>query len=232
MSKIKVILWDIDGTILNFDASERAGIRKCFEQFHLGICTDEMLKDYAQINTKYWQKLERGEMEKEEILTGRFAEFFAKYHLATSVVKEFNDAYQASLGDVICFEEGAKELILEYKGKYKQYAASNGTALAQQKKLKKSGLAEVLEGAFISDLIGSEKPMQGFFDAVFAEVGSYKKEEILIVGDSLTSDIRGGKNAGIVTCWYNPKKKSNTSDIVPDYEVQSLYEIRAILASR
>lgn len=229
MSRIKVILWDIDGTVLNFAASEKAGVKKCFEQFQLGECTDEMIAEYAEINQKYWQKLERGELTKQEVLEGRFEEFFSNHGLDTSVVKEFNATYQVTLGDVIVFEDYAKELIWGYKDRYKQYAVTNGTELAQRKKLKNSGLAEVLDGAFISDVIGVEKPMKGFFDAVFAEIGDYDKSEIMIIGDSLTSDMKGGEEAGIVTCWYNPKCKFNNSTVMLDYEIHSLREVMEIL---
>lgn len=229
MSRIKVILWDIDGTILDFAAAERAGIRKGFESFGLGECTDEMLYDYSGINMKYWEMLERGEISKPEVLEGRFTEFFTKYGLDTSVVKEFNEQYQIRLGDVASFENGAKELIWGYQGRYKQYAASNGTALAQKGKLEKTGLNQVLDGAFISDIIGVEKPMKGFFDAVFEELKEYSKDEIMIIGDSLTSDMKGGVNAGIVTCWYNPKCKINNSGLMLDYEIHSLREVTEIL---
>ncbi|MBQ0000135.1 MAG: YjjG family noncanonical pyrimidine nucleotidase [Clostridiales bacterium] len=229
MRNFKVILWDIDNTLLNFTASERAGIRMCFEKFGLGECTDEMLEDYAEINIKYWQKLERGELSKDQVLVGRFMEFFEKYGRDTSVVEAFNDAYQLSLGDTIVFEPYAKELVWGYKGRYKQFAASNGTLLAQTKKLKNSGLSEVLDGAFISDEIGVEKPMQGFFDAVFAAVPECTKDEILIIGDSLTSDMKGGADAGIQTCWYNPKCKINNSGLMLDYEIHSLREVQELL---
>lgn len=229
MSKIKAILWDIDGTILNFAAAERAGIRKGFRNFQLGECTDEMLKEYSAINDKYWQMLERGEISKPEVLEGRFQEFFSKYGLDVSLVKAFNEEYQVSLADVIEFEPGARELIWSYAGKYKQYAASNGTALAQKGKLERSGLKEVLDGAFISDVIGIEKPMKGFFDAVFAELKGLEKEEIMIIGDSLTSDMKGGIDAGIVTCWYNPGGKKNDKNLYPDYEIRSLLEVEDIL---
>lgn len=229
MSRIKVILWDIDGTILNFLASEKAGIKKCFEIFGLGECTDEMIEEYSKINIKHWEMLERGEVTKDEVLVGRFKEFFEKRGLDVSKAEAFNQEYQLSLADVIVFEEGAKELIWGYKGRYKQYAASNGTALAQKGKLERSGLNQVLDGAFISDVIGVEKPMPGFFDAVFEELKGYEKSEIMIIGDSLTSDMKGGANAGIVTCWYNPHCKINNSGLMLDYEIHSLREVMEIL---
>lgn len=229
MGNIKVVLWDIDGTLLNFQAAEKAAINKCFEIHGLGTCTDEMLAQYSEINHGYWKKLERGEMTKPEILVGRFAEFFEKQGLDVSVAPAFNEDYQIELGNTVCFEVNAMEVILALKPVVKQYAVTNGTRVAQKRKLANSGLDKQFEKAFISDEIGAEKPMLGFFDAVWAEIGEYSKDEVLIVGDSLTSDMQGGVNAGILTCWYNPKGVENTSGLKLDYEISNLAQVLDIV---
>ena len=229
MGKIKVVLWDVDGTLLNFAAAEKAAIRKCFEMHALGECTDEMLAQYSEINHKYWKMLERGEMTKPEILVGRFKEFFEKQGLDVRVAAAFNEDYQLELGNTVCFEENAMEVILALKLEVKQYAVTNGTRVAQKRKLANSGLDKQFEKAFISDEIGVEKPMQGFFDAVWAEIGVYPGDEVIIVGDSLTSDMQGGVNAGILTCWYNPKGAENTSGLKPDYEIRNLAQVLDII---
>ena len=229
MGNIKVVLWDIDGTLLNFQAAEKAAINKCFQIHGLGICTDEMLSQYSEINHRYWKMLERGEMTKPEILVGRFAEFFEKQGLDVSVAPAFNEDYQIQLGDTVCFEENAMEVILALKSEVKQYAVTNGTRVAQKRKLANSGLDKQFEKAFISDEIGVEKPMLGFFDAVWAEIGDYPKNEVLIVGDSLTSDMQGGVNSGILTCWYNPKGVENTSGLKLDYEIRNLAQVLDIV---
>lgn len=229
MSNIKVILWDIDGTLLNFAAAERVAIRKCFEIHGLGECTDEMLAEYVEINHKYWKMLERGEMSKPEILVGRFTEFFRKQNLDVSKAEAFNADYQVRLGDTVCFEDNGLEVIQYLQDKVQQYAVTNGTKIAQQRKLANSGLDKLLGKAFISDEIGVEKPMLGFFDAVWKEIGLYEKDQVIIVGDSLTSDMQGGVNAGILTCWYNPKGLPNTSGLKLDYEIRNLKEILSIV---
>lgn len=233
MGKFKYILWDIDGTVLNFDAAERVAVRKGFKDFNLGECTDEMLSVYSEINKGYWQKLERKELTKPEILVMRFRDFFVKYGLDAGVADAFNAQYQVDLGDTICFNDDAYNLICELNRDYVQYAASNGTAVAQHKKLTMSGLKEVFEACFISDEIGHEKPAIEFFDAVFRVIteryGEFNKDEIIIIGDSLTSDIRGGNNAGIKSCWYNPKHEANPGIAAPDYEIDDLHLIKKIL---
>ena len=155
---IKVLLWDIDGTILDFLASEKAAIKKCFEIFELGTCTDEMVGEYSEINCRYWRMLERGEMTKPEILVGRFEEFFEKKGIDVSVAPAFNEEYQVRLGDTICYKPGGREIVDYYKGKLLQCAVTNGTVVAQRKKLTNSGLDKIFDHIFISEEVGYEKP--------------------------------------------------------------------------
>lgn len=230
---IKIILWDIDGTLLNFTKVENYAIKKCFGIFDMGICTDEMVERYAAINKKYWERLERGEVTKTQVLTGRFREFFQSEGLPVEKAEAFNKEYQVRLGDKAFFNDNGESLVTELKSKVKQYAVTNGTLVAQRGKLAKSGLDQLLDGVFISDEIGIEKPNIGFFDHVFrelAKVGDYKKNEILIIGDSLTSDMQGGNNAGILCCWYNPSGSVNTKGLRVDYEIRNLQEVEEIIA--
>lgn len=231
---IKILLWDIDGTILNFEKAEEAAIRKGFEENNLGVCTDQMLADYKQINKGYWEALERGEMSKEQILIGRFVEFFTKYNLDTSKADIFNKGYQVDLGDTICFNDDAYDLLVHLNKKYKQYAVTNGTAVAQHRKIDRSGIGEILEKCFISEEVGYEKPSEKFFEAVFEEIKkneavTVNRDEILIIGDSLTSDIKGGNNCGIKTCWYNPNHAGNESELRIDYEIDNLQRLLTFL---
>lgn len=229
MSNIKVILWDIDGTLLNFEEAEKYAIRACFAQFSLGECSDEMLADYSRINRGYWQRLERGELTKPQVLEGRFREFFGKYGLDVSRAPAFNAQYQISLGDTFCFNPGGLETVKALAGKVKQYAVTNGTRIAQERKLKGSGLADLLDGVFISEEIGIEKPGIGFFHRVWEKIGHFEADEVMIVGDSLTSDIQGGNNAGILCCWFNPQNKPAPDNLRIDYTVSDLSQIPNIL---
>lgn len=225
---IKAILWDIDGTLLDFHKSEKYGIRACFEQFNLGECTDEMLARYSKINRRWWEKLERKECTKPEVLEGRFLEFFQEEGLSTECVPQFNEAYQFHLGDHAFFCDGGEETVRALKGSIKQYAVTNGTAVAQDRKLKKSGLETLLDGIFISERVGFEKPDIRFFEAVFAAI-PFKKEECIIIGDSLTGDIQGGMNAGIRTVHYNPKNIPAPAEYHIDYSIRDLAEVLNII---
>lgn len=229
MTRFDTILWDVDGTLLDFAAAEEAAIRSLFADFGLGICTEAMLARYSEINKNYWRALERGEMTKPEILTRRFEDFFAAEGLAGPPAAEFNAAYQRRLGDTIVYCDGSDKLVASLRGRFRQYAVSNGTVAAQTRKLARSGFDKLMDGIFLSERIGYEKPAAEFFDAVFREIGEERRASAIIAGDSLTSDIAGANRAGIASCWYNPGGARNDSGAKPDYEIKDLNEILNIL---
>lgn len=222
---IKVLLWDIDGTLLDFGKAEQYAIRKCFSIFDLGVCTDEMLSRYSEINRQYWERLERREITREEVLLGRFRDFFAGEGLDGSCAQAFNEEYQLRLGDRVFFCDDGYEVVRRLRSKVKQYAVTNGTRIAQERKLENSGLGKLFDGVFISEQVGADKPSREFFEAVWKEIGRYKGEEAAIVGDSLTSDMRGGNNAGILSFWYNPHGKKNSAGVHIDREISDLREL-------
>ena len=226
---IKTLLWDIDGTLLDFCKAEAYGIRKCFEIFNLGECTDEMLERYSKINRKYWEGLERNELTKSEVLHDRLVEFFGTEGINFDRINDFNDEYQIRLGDKVFFCENGLETVTALKGNVRQYAVTNGTIVAQKRKLAQSGLDKIFDGIFISDEIGFEKPSVDFFDVVQKEIGKFTPDEVMIIGDSLTSDIRGGNNAGILCCWYNPMNYENKTSLKIDYEIKNVAEILNII---
>lgn len=226
---IQAILWDVDATLLDFHAAERTAILKLFRQFHLGECSDAMLQRYAKINRGYWERLEKGELTRDQVLVGRFQEFFEKEGLDVSAAPAFNEAYQQALGDTIVYCDDSYQIIDSLRGKVKQYVVSNGTIVAQEKKLRLSGLGALMDGIFLSEELGVEKPNKAFFDKVFEEIGDIDRDAMLIVGDSLTSDIRGGNNAGIRTCWYNPGHEVPIEGVHVDYEIADLHEVYDLL---
>lgn len=229
MTNFDALLWDVDGTLLDFASAEEAAIRALFSEFRLGVCTEEMLSRYSAINKKYWERLERGEMSKPEILVGRFREFFDEEGMDSSIAEAFNDRYQLSLGDTIAYCDDSYELVLSLKGKIPQYVVSNGTVTAQTKKLNRSGFDKLMDGVFLSEDLGYEKPRKEFFDIVMESIGKPEKDRVLIIGDSLTSDILGGNIAGIKTCFYNPKASDNNTKAVPDYEIRDLRQVIELL---
>lgn len=229
MAKYKYLLWDVDGTILNFELAERAAIRSLFDRFKLGYCSDEMLMYYSQINKRYWQLMESGKIKKDKMLVERFVEFFSYKGINADIAAEFNKEYQIALCDTIVFNDDAIDIIKHQKKTCKIIIVTNGTEVVQEKKLERSGLNDIVDNVFISELVGFEKPNIKFFEKVILEVGIKDLKEALIIGDSLTSDIQGGHNIGIDTCWYNPKNEENTTLLSPTYTIRNLHELENII---
>lgn len=225
---IQTVLWDVDGTLLDFLKSEDYGIRACLEEIGFYGCSEEMLRRYSVINRRYWEALERGEIAKHEVLTGRFRSFFEAEGIRCPDVEAFNRSYQKKLGEHFFENERSLELCRRLKGRVRQYVVTNGTVEAQKNKLRESGLGACMDGVFISDEIGAEKPSREFFRAVFDEIGKPRPGEAMIVGDSLTSDMRGGNTAGLICCWYNPRGEENRTDVRVDYEIRSIWEVGRI----
>jgi 2-haloacid dehalogenase len=226
---IKTILWDVDETLLDFGAAQRAALITLFSEFGLGPCTDAMVARYDAINHIFWQRLERGEITKPEVLIGRFEQFFSEYGIDPAVSVPFNDRYQLCLGDTIVHRDDCIKLIDLLRGKVRQYVVSNGTVIAQTKKLDRSGIGRRMDGGFLSEALGAEKPSPAFFDKVFAAIGPVDRSEVMIVGDSLTSDMQGGMNAGIVTCWYDPKGKPVPEGYRIDHVIADLWDLLPLL---
>lgn len=214
---IKAVLWDIDGTLLNFKRAQYVALYKCFAYFdeHLD---DGMVEVYDRINHSYWLMLEKGEISKSELLVKRFVVFFRKYGINIDP-EEFNEMYQVELGNTYVFNDHGYETVKELKNRgIIQFAVTNGTKVAQNGKLKGSGLDKLLDEIFISEDIGYEKPDKRFFEPVISKLNEYgiDKEECVIVGDSESSDIQGGINVGIRTVHYTDELKSRADAIISD----------------
>ena len=227
---ISTILWDVDGTLLDFLLAEKVALQGLFPRFGLGVCTDALIKQYSAINLGYWERLERGELSREQVMVGRYEEFFRTIGQDPGKAAAFNEAYQVALGQTAVCRDDSYTILASLRGRLGQYAVSNGTEQAQTAKLRNSGLDRLMDGIFLSERLGVEKPGAEFFEKVFAAIGERPREQVLIVGDSLTSDIRGGINAGLRTCWYNPDHKENHAALLPEWEIDDLHTVYDILS--
>lgn len=228
MREITTILWDIDGTLLDFKASETVCIRKCLAEYGVEISRQQM-EWYSECNHSYWKRFERREISKDRVYLGRFEDFFQYLGKEHVDPVQFNEAYQQALGNSVVMQEGALEICASLKGRYRQYVVTNGSSTAQKGKLKRSGLGQMMDGVFISEEMETEKPSRKFFDLCSREIPDYDPEKTMIIGDSLTSDIAGGNNAGILCCWFNPAGLKAPDNLRIDYEIRSLYELNEIL---
>lgn len=229
MGKYTTIFWDLDQTLLNFDLSMDYALRTLFGKYKLDI-DDKIAARYAAINNSYWNRLELGELSKDEVTVGRFRTLFEEFGISHIKPEEFNADYQKELGNVFFYMEGAEELVVLLRKKgYRQYVMTNGVNSTQESKMRRSGLDRIMDRVFVSELIGYPKPQKEFYDACFAALPDVEREECIMVGDSLTSDMRGAENAGIASCWFNPEKREKDVDVRTDYEIRRLEELLSIL---
>lgn len=221
------VLLDLDDTILDFHKAER--IAFCRVISGLGVePTQEITELYSRINLSQWKLLELGKQTLEETKVNRYRILFEGLGIDASPEAATSE-YERLLGIGHYFVDGAEQLLRDLHGKYRLYIASNGTPGVQHSRIDSAGIMKYLDGLFISAELGANKPSMEFFDKCFAQIPDFRREETVIVGDSLTSDIRGGRNAGIDTIWYNPGYAVNTEDVTPTYEVSRLEEIKDIL---
>ena len=224
---IKFVFLDLDDTLLDFHKAEKAALSTALT--HFGISPEENILDrYHEINKAQWERLERGELTREQVKTERYRILFSELGIDISPA-EFTHYYESRLGIGHWFIDGAEELLEALYGKYSLFLASNGAKKVQDSRLDSAGIKKYFDNIFISEQIGSNKPDKGFFDKCFSEISGFEKSQAVIIGDSLTSDIKGGKNAGIKTIWFNRNRCENRTDIIPDFEVSALSQIPDLL---
>ena len=223
------IFLDLDDTILDFQKAERIALGKTFRHFGLEP-TEEVCNLYSRINKQHWERLERNELTREQVLTGRFAVLFETVGVKAEPA-EVASCYENNLSIGHYFLPGAEEALEELSKGYKLYLASNGTAKVQAGRLKSANIGRFFQKMFISQELGANKPSREYFDRCFACIPQFDRSRAMIVGDSLTSDIRGGVNAGIATCWVNPLHKPKNPDIRVDYEIERLAQLPSLLKS-
>ncbi len=224
---IRFVFLDVDDTLLDFHKAEHIAVARAFRE--VGVePTQAVLDRYSEVNKVHWEMLERGELTRSEVLVQRFAALFQELGLNADA-ESCQELYEEYLCIGHFFVEGAEALLRQLSGKYRLFLASNGTARVQDARLKSSGIDKYAEGVFISERVGADKPSMAFFQKCFSSIPDFDPQKAIMVGDSLTSDIRGGNNAGIKTCWFNPKGLPRKADIQPDHEIRSLNELMQIL---
>ena len=227
--KYDTVLFDADGTLLDFLKSEREAVAEA-----LRLCgvspTDEMLTVYSAINDELWKRLERGEIARSVLLYHRFELLFERYGVSADA-HEMAATYMDCLSHKGYVLEGAEALCRRLFGKCRLYIVTNGTEIIQKGRFADSGLQPDFEKCFISEVIGYNKPSEKFFQRVAESIPDFCKEKTVIVGDSLSSDILGGIRFGIDTCWYNPQGKTAPEDMEGNitYVAKSFDEIFAFL---
>ena len=224
---IEILFLDLDDTILDFHKAERLAIAKTLTAFDLEP-TEEILNRYHHINLLHWQMLERGELTRPQVLTGRFRMLFEELGRQVDA-QAVAQVYEQNLGIGHYFLPGALEAVQTLQQNYRLFLASNGTATVQHSRLTSAGLYPYFEKVFVSQELGYNKPAKAFFDACAAQIPGFAPEKAMMVGDSLSSDILGGINAGLPTCWVNPHHKPHPENITPDYQIEALSQLPELL---
>ncbi|HFK1428732.1 MULTISPECIES: YjjG family noncanonical pyrimidine nucleotidase [Bacillus cereus group] len=227
MKKYKTLLFDVDDTLLDFQKAERSALRMLFEEKGMSL-TSEIEAQYKKINKSLWTAFEEGEINRDEVVNTRFSILFKEYGEEVDGIL-FENNYRSYLEEGNQLMEGALQFINQIQSEYDLYIVTNGISKTQDKRLRNAGLHALFQDIFVSEDTGYQKPMKEYFDYVFERIPNFVPEEGLIIGDSLSADMKGGYVAGIDTCWFNPERKLNDSGIIPTYEVHNFEELYALL---
>lgn len=230
---LKVILFDIDNTLLSFDEYVKETMKNGFEKFKIGIYKDEMFNIFNQVNTELWHAIEKGEIDFKELMKIRWNKIFERLGISADG-EAFEEYFRECLYESAIPIDGATELLKYLFDKYILCVASNGPYHQQVNRLKISGMLPYFSDLFISEEIGCSKPSERFFRICLDRLNLKSEEEILpgeimIIGDSLSADMAGGIQFGMQTCFYNPYKKSIPCEMNLNYHVASLRELKNIL---
>ncbi|MEM7584627.1 MAG: YjjG family noncanonical pyrimidine nucleotidase [Acidobacteriota bacterium] len=217
------ILFDADGTLFDYQRAEVEALTRAFSEAGLAF-EDQYLATYREVNHKIWLELERGEITRAELTVERFERFFQAIG-ETSDAAAFSDRYLALLAQGSFLIEGAEATVRELQDRVGLVLITNGLAAVQRPRLAGSPLADLFQHVVISEEAGAVKPHPAIFDATFATLGQPRREDVLIVGDSLTSDIQGGSDYGIDTCWYNPAGAACELDLRITYDIRDIGEV-------
>jgi 2-haloacid dehalogenase len=223
--KYSWLLFDADDTLFDYPRAEAEALQKTLEGAGVPF-RPEYLTLYQQFNRQVWGELERGEIDPLALRTKRFRLLFEAAGLACDP-EAFSPAYLRNLAGCSQLIEGVPDVIRTLAGRCHLAIVTNGLSEVQRPRLERSAIAPYIEKLFISEEIGAAKPDPAFFAAVFREIGMPARSQVLIVGDSMTSDMQGGIDYGIDTCWYNPNWWSHYLPIT--YQIQDLRELPAIL---
>lgn len=221
------LLIDLDDTVLDFHGAEAVAIRKTLADAGVEP-TDAVCQRYSECNQLHWKRLERGEITREQVIVGRFQMLFDELGVAVDAAA-VADNYTENLSQRHDYLPGAEEALIALQRKYRLFLASNGTAWVQHRRIHASGVGKYFEKMFISQEIGADKPAKEFFERSFAQIPGFDHAKAMMIGDSLTSDILGGQNVGIATCWVNLHGKTCNLEKAPDYEIGSISQLEKLL---
>lgn len=227
MARYNCLLIDLDNTLLDFDAAQRMALERLFAACDIAP-TPENFSAYESINQALWAQFEKGQISKGKLLVRRFAQLLEALGREGDAQK-MNEAYLAQLAKCGPILPGADEFLEEMAEVATIAVVSNGVYKAQKGRIADSGLGKYFDAVFVSEKMGCQKPQKRFFDAALKNLGVSNRQKVLVIGDSLAADIRGGVDSGLDTCWFNPGGAENTTDWKPTYTVQGYEQLKPII---
>lgn len=226
--KYEVILFDADETLFDFKKSEKYAFEQAILEFNIDYREDYHLKIYSDINTGIWKEFECGLITQEKLKVERFRRLSHELNIKFDEIA-FSKSYLKHLSHSSFLYDESTELIEKLSKNYKLSIITNGLSDVQSNRIRKSSIAKYFDDIVISEEVNISKPNPKIFEIALNNINYNDKNKVLMVGDSLTSDIQGGINFGIDTCWYNPNKVENRTDFKPTYEISSLAQLSEIL---
>ena len=227
MKKYDLIFIDADETLFDYSRAQKYALAKTFEEFNIKF-SDGILSQYSEINSSLWSKLERREIDPIRLRSERFRILFDRFNMDCDELL-FSDSYLGWLSNGSFLIEGAEQVCRHLSKRYILSIITNGFKIVQVPRFIQSPLTSYIQHIIISEDAGYSKPDPGIFEYGLDKIGFHEKDRMLIIGDSLSSDIQGGLNFGIDTCWFNNKSIENETGIMPTYEIYSLKELVNIL---
>ena len=221
------LLFDADGTLFAYDGAEEEALQNVFKHYQLQF-NDAVAVAYKRINKAMWRQLEAQTISLMDLRWQRFADLFAELEINLDAL-EFSKTYLYYLGRSAHLIPGTLDVLEQLYGRFRMAIITNGITDVQYSRIRLSGLGRYFPFIFTSEAIGVFKPAKGFFDAVFAGIGQPAKENVLVIGDSLSSDMAGGVGYGLDTCWYNPRNEQDKNGYPITYEIRDLVELLDIL---
>lgn len=221
------LLLDADNTLFDFDRANRIAFQEVCARCDIPD-SDELFHRYEEINGALWTAFDRGECSKDFLVVERFRRFLAAIGLQRDPVL-CNDIHLHSLGQSTLLLPYAEEVCRRLSADHRLYIVTNAVASVQRSRLSRSAIAPYISGAFISEEAGASKPSTAYFDYVFAHIGGITRDNCLLVGDSLSSDIRGANNYGLPCCWYNPHSAARPEGLRIDREIRDLRQLYDIV---
>ncbi len=226
--KYEIIIFDADETLFDFNKSEKEAFKNTMLQFNINYDEDYHLKIYKEINSKLWKEIEAGAITQQQLKVERFKKLSSVLNIDFDEI-ELANCYAKNLANSSHLYDESLSLIESLHKDYELILVTNGLTEIQDKRIRKSIIAKYFKNIIISEEVEVSKPDPKIFEYALKDIQNLNKNKVLMVGDSLTSDIQGGMNFGIDTCWFNPHKIGNETNFKPTYEISDIMELKDLL---